>query len=221
MKRFHPMFLRSLALLSIFVFSSFLSNSAGAQSTAAAASNPAAAKAQAANAQAQARAVAAYNAYNAAFLVQVDGQAYYADTLTSVGIQPQAEWGGALAITVAEDAYEHTHTQADRNLVISLLNNLAYYNGPNSLFQLPGPLKTECAVFDSKLPTIRLHSTRFFSREISKSVRHICALPCAHSQGRSLPHEHKQKIMGRPVFFIACAMRSYTPFPVCSSTRLQ
>ena len=134
MKRFQPMFLRSLAPLGMLVLSSFLSNPARAQSTAAAASNAAAAKAQAADAQAQARAVAAYNAYNAAFLVQVNGQAYYADTLTSVGIQPQAEWGGALAITVAEDAYEHTHTQADRNLVVSLLNNLAYYNGPNSLF---------------------------------------------------------------------------------------
>ena len=135
MKRSHLISLRSLAPLGIFVLGSFLSSPAKAQSKAAAVSNAAAAKSQPADAQAQARAIAAYNAYNAAFLVQVNGQAYYADTLTSVGIQPQAEWGGALAITVAEDAYQHTHTQADRLLVSSLLDNLAYYNGPTgSLF---------------------------------------------------------------------------------------
>jgi len=117
MKRSHGIFIRSLTAIGIVVPGLLMSTPARAQ-----------------GAQAQARAAAAYNAYNAAFLVQLNGQAYYADTLTSVGIQPQAEWGGALAITVAEDAYQHTHNQADRNLVISLLNNLAYFNGPGSLF---------------------------------------------------------------------------------------
>ncbi len=85
-------------------------------------------------ARAQSQADAALNGYNSAYLVQANGQTYYADTLTSVGTHPQAEWGGALAITVAEDAYQHDHSQAKRDLVISLLNSLAYYNAPGSLF---------------------------------------------------------------------------------------
>ncbi len=134
MKCSRPIFLRSLTPLGIFVLSSLLSNPAEAQTVTAAAGSPAAAKSQSAAAQSQAKATAAYNAYNAAFLVQADGQTFYAGTLTSVGTAPNGEWTQALDIVVAEDRYQHTHAQADRDMVIALLNSLAYYNAPNSLF---------------------------------------------------------------------------------------
>lgn len=84
--------------------------------------------------QAQSEAAPAYSAYNSAFLVQNGGQTYYASTLTSVGTTPQGEWQQALDIQVALDVYQYTHAQADRNFAISLLNSLAYYNGPGSLY---------------------------------------------------------------------------------------
>lgn len=84
--------------------------------------------------QAQSEDGPAYQGYNSAFLVQQNGQTYYASTLASLGTAPESEWGGALDITVAEDRYQYTHNQNDRNFVISLLNSLAYYNGPGSLY---------------------------------------------------------------------------------------
>lgn len=85
-------------------------------------------------AQAQNEASAAYNAYNSAFLVQQNGQTYYASTLASLGTAPEQEWQQALDIQVALDVYQYTHAQADRDFAISLLNSLAYYNGPGSMF---------------------------------------------------------------------------------------
>jgi len=82
-------------------------------------------------AQAQ-NADAAYNAFNSAFLVQSNGQIYYSQGLTTVNNKQDGEWTEALAITVAEDRYQYTHAQGDRDFVISLLNSLTYYNGPNS-----------------------------------------------------------------------------------------
>ncbi len=44
-------------------------------------------------------------------------------------------------ITAAIDRYQYTHAQSDRNLLISLLNSLAYYNaagGPNGNWQTDG-----------------------------------------------------------------------------------
>ncbi len=84
---------------------------------------------------------AAYNAYNSAFLVQANGQTYYAHTLTSTGTQQDGEWTEALDITVAIDRYQYTHAQGDRDFTISLLNSLAYYNaagGPNGNWQGDG-----------------------------------------------------------------------------------
>ena len=86
-------------------------------------------------------AAAAYNAYNTAFLVQANGQTYYATNLTSVSTKQDGEWTEALAITVAEDRYQFTHAQGDRDFMISLLNSLAYYNaanGPNNNWQTDG-----------------------------------------------------------------------------------
>ncbi len=83
---------------------------------------------------AQSEAGPAYDAFNSAFLIQANGQTYYASTYASQGTTPEDEWVAALSITVAEDAYQYNHSQSQRNLVISLLNSLAYYNGPNSQF---------------------------------------------------------------------------------------
>lgn len=91
-------------------------------------------------AQAQ-NADAAYNAYNSAFLVQSNGQTYYSAGLTNVNNAQDGEWTEALAITVAEDRYQYTHAQGDRDFVVSLLNSLAYYNdagGPNGNWQTDG-----------------------------------------------------------------------------------
>jgi len=79
-------------------------------------------------------AAAAFNAYNSAYLVQANGQTYYAGTLASAGTTPEGEWQQALDIQVALDAYQYTHSQADLDLVTSLLNSLTYYNGPGSLY---------------------------------------------------------------------------------------
>ena len=118
MKRSRPIFLSSLTAIGIVVPGLFLSNSAQAQNAA-----------------------AAYNAYNSAFLVQANGQTYYATGLTSTGTQQDGEWTEALAITVAIDRYQYTHAQGDRDFMISLLNSLAYYNaagGPNNNWQTDG-----------------------------------------------------------------------------------
>jgi hypothetical protein len=74
-------------------------------------------------------AVAAFNNYNSAFLVQ-NGQTFYSTTIGSN--TTEGEWGEALDIQVAADAYRHTHSAADRTLLTSLLNSLTYYNGPGS-----------------------------------------------------------------------------------------
>ena len=118
MKRSHLSILSSVTAIGIIAPSLFLSPAARAQ-----------------NAQ------DAYNAYNSAFLVQANGQTYYATTLTSIGTQEDGEWTEALDITVAEDRYQYTHAESDRNFVISLLNSLAYYNapgGPNGNWQTDG-----------------------------------------------------------------------------------
>ena len=92
------------------------------------------------HAQAQ-NAADAYNAYNSAFLVQANGQTYYATNLTSVSTKQDGEWTEALAITVAIDRYHYTHAQGDRDFMISLLNSLASYNasgGANGNWQTDG-----------------------------------------------------------------------------------
>lgn len=74
-------------------------------------------------------AAAAFNGYNQAFLV-TSPQTFYAKTIG--GATTEGEWGEALDIQVALDAYRQTRSTADRNLAIALLNSLTYYNGPNS-----------------------------------------------------------------------------------------
>ena len=73
--------------------------------------------------------------------MQANGQTYYATNLTSVSTKQDGEWTEALAITVAEDRYQYTHVEGDRNFVIALLTSLAYYNsptGPNNNWQTNG-----------------------------------------------------------------------------------
>ena len=83
-------------------------------------------------AHAQSEAQAAYDAYNAGFLVQQNGQTFYANTLNTLGSTSAGEWSEALDIDVVEDRYQYTHAQADRNMMIAIVNTLAYNNGPNS-----------------------------------------------------------------------------------------
>ena len=118
MKRSRPIFLSSLMAIGIVAPGLFVSTPAQAQN-----------------------ATAAYNAYNSAFLVQANGQTYYAHTLTSSGTQQDGEWTEGLDITVPIDRYQYTHAQGDRDFMISLLNSLAYYNaqgGPNGNWQGDG-----------------------------------------------------------------------------------
>ncbi len=124
MKRSPLMFIRSLAAIGIVAPGLFMSTPTQAQSAAT----------QTQNGKKQARAEAAYNAFNSAFLVQENGKTYYAKNLTSISTEPNGEWTEALDIVVAEDRYQYTHAQSDRDLVIALLNSLAYYNAPGSLF---------------------------------------------------------------------------------------
>ena len=107
MKRSHGISLCSLAATGLFAPGFLLSTPAQAQNAA-----------------------AAYDAYNSAFLVQANGQTYYANNVTSVSTGQNGEWTEALDIVVAEDRYQYTHAQSDRDLVIALLNSLAYYNAP-------------------------------------------------------------------------------------------
>ncbi len=169
MKRSHLIIQRSLVPLGIFVISSLLSNPAKAQSQAAAASSSAAATSQSAAAQAQARAVAAYNAYNAAFLVQANGQTYYSNNLTTVDIGQNGEWTEALDIVVAEDRYQYTHAAADRNMVIALLNSLAYYNdgtnAPNGNWQTDGYDDNLAWMVNAYLRGYQLSGTSLFLTE--------------------------------------------------------
>jgi predicted alpha-1,6-mannanase (GH76 family) len=76
-------------------------------------------------------AVASFNGYNSAFLVQ-NGQTFYAEAIGST--TTEREWSEALDIQVALDAYRHTHSAADRTLAVNLLNSLTYYNGPSGVY---------------------------------------------------------------------------------------
>jgi hypothetical protein len=70
-------------------------------------------------------AVAAFNGYNSAYLVQ-NGQTFYASTMGTT--TPEGEWQQALDIYPALDAYRYNRTQTNYNLVTALLNSLTYYN---------------------------------------------------------------------------------------------
>ena len=78
-----------------------------------------------ASAQVQTEADPAFNAFNAGFLVQANGQAYYTwgfhqNTLSDV----QWGWGQDYTIYPAEDHYEYTHRQSDLALLNTTLNSL-------------------------------------------------------------------------------------------------
>jgi hypothetical protein len=79
--------------------------------------------------EAQNEASAAYNAWNSAFLVQANGQTYYATTLTSKGTTPALMYTGATDIALAEDAYQHSPSAAQQQLIIALLNDYLTKNG--------------------------------------------------------------------------------------------
>ncbi|HEV2620262.1 MAG TPA: RICIN domain-containing protein [Acidobacteriaceae bacterium] len=83
-------------------------------------------------AQAQ-EAVAAFNAYNSAFLVQSGSTTCYSFTLVSVGTNCATGWTGATDISLAADAFQHTHDQADLTLLNSLVASFITQNGSNFL----------------------------------------------------------------------------------------
>ncbi len=68
------------------------------------------------------QAAPAYAAWNDAFLVQDGTNTYYADEEKSVGTEQAKLYTDGLNVAVAEDAYQHNHSQDQRNLIISLLN---------------------------------------------------------------------------------------------------
>ena len=71
----------------------------------------------------------AFNAWNAAFLVQTGDQTYYSTTVTTAGTVRSGTWVGALDIAVAEDAYQRTHSAADRQRVSDLLTTFIAAEG--------------------------------------------------------------------------------------------
>ncbi len=79
---------------------------------------------------------AAFNAWNDAFLVQHNGHVYYADTVTSKGTAVARGFAAALDISVAEDAYQRSHSPQHRQLVNNLVTSFIKDNGkdwtPNS-----------------------------------------------------------------------------------------
>jgi predicted alpha-1,6-mannanase (GH76 family) len=79
-------------------------------------------------AKAQSNAATAYSAYNSAFLVQSGGNTCYATTLTSVGTSCAGTWTGANDVEIAMDAYQYSHSAADRALIVPLLNTFLTNN---------------------------------------------------------------------------------------------
>ena len=71
---------------------------------------------------------AAFNAWNDAFLVRENGQAYYSRTLTKNGKESEGSWVFALDIEVAQDAYERTRSPQHRQLVSELLETFLKQN---------------------------------------------------------------------------------------------
>jgi hypothetical protein len=61
-------------------------------------------------------------AWNSAFLEQNSGHPYYANEETSVGDTVARMYTGALDIAVAEDVYQQTHGQGQRDLIASLID---------------------------------------------------------------------------------------------------
>jgi hypothetical protein len=70
-----------------------------------------------------------YAAYNSGFLVQSNGEIYYATTLTSQGTSEAKMYTGANDIEVAEDAYQYDHNPTDQATVVALLNRYLVANG--------------------------------------------------------------------------------------------
>jgi predicted alpha-1,6-mannanase (GH76 family) len=75
------------------------------------------------------RAADAFDAWNAAFLVTTGGSTYYSTTVTTAGTTRSGTWVGALDIAVAEDAYQNTHSAADRQLVSDLVTTFIAKEG--------------------------------------------------------------------------------------------
>ncbi len=69
----------------------------------------------------QSQATASYQAWNDAFLVQNGTNTYYTEEEKSVGTNEAKLYTGALDIAVAEDVYEQTHTESQRQLLVSLM----------------------------------------------------------------------------------------------------
>ncbi len=74
------------------------------------------------------RADAAFNAWNAAFLVRNSRETYYTRTLQNLGRESEGSWVLALDIEVAQDAYERTRSSANRELVGELLDTFLAQN---------------------------------------------------------------------------------------------
>ncbi len=74
------------------------------------------------------RADAAFDAWNAAFLVRNSRETYYTRTLQNLGRESEGSWVLALDIEVAQDAYERTRSTSHRDLVGELLDTFLAQN---------------------------------------------------------------------------------------------
>ena len=68
----------------------------------------------------------AFDAYNAAFLAQTNGQTYYTESLTNTA--PAGNWVQALEIQLAEDGYDRTKSVNDQQLVADLTTTFLAQN---------------------------------------------------------------------------------------------
>jgi hypothetical protein len=72
-------------------------------------------------AHAQSQAATTYDAWNNAFLVRNGTNTYYTEEETTAGTNEAKLYTGALDIAVAEDVYQQTHSEAQRQLIVSLM----------------------------------------------------------------------------------------------------
>jgi hypothetical protein len=78
-------------------------------------------------ARAESIADSAIHSFNATFLIQTNGQTYYCGSTTNFAYQ--GTWGQAMNITVMEDAYDRTRSQADWLTVSNLLTTYLAHEG--------------------------------------------------------------------------------------------
>lgn len=70
-----------------------------------------------------------FQAWNDAFLVENSAETYYTNQLKSIGTNRSGTWIAALNILVAQDVYERTRAEADRQRANNLITTFLRYEG--------------------------------------------------------------------------------------------